>query len=173
MKPEARECTACHLERRTVRLALAKVDFALDVFATEGLLGVQLVVRVAHDAQVAGLVRSAACSWDDVVEFEVRSARAPRATLIDERALLAVTLENLATHRTRNPVAYPLLLELREQHVERMVEDCLEVTRPNTVAHEISRSFELRAHLAAHGELEPVARRSQRLESRSHWRWRR
>jgi hypothetical protein len=51
------------------------VDLTLDVLLAECLLGVQLVVGAASDAQVHELVGAAAGAGDDVIEFEPRGRR--------------------------------------------------------------------------------------------------
>jgi hypothetical protein len=63
-----------------------------------------------------------------------------------------------------------LLLELREQRVERALDHHRQVARRVAVAHEIARAFELVAKRGASRELQLVARVRERLEARSHGR---
>ena len=109
-----------------------------------------------------------------MIDLEVATRRAAIAAVVGEGALLAVPFEDFTAHGARDAVTHAFLLELREQRVEGVVENGLEVIAANAMAHEIPRSLELRAHLVAHRELEPMTRGRERLEPRGgHLRWRR
>jgi hypothetical protein len=79
------------------------VTLALDVGTAEGLLGVELVVGLAEDAEVFGIVVASERSRFHVVELE----EAPRvaATTVGRyvRAAQSVTLEDAATDGVRDP----------------------------------------------------------------------
>jgi hypothetical protein len=102
VKSELFECDDDLLARveRDVRgdavLALAQVDGAVDVGATECLLGPEAIVGAAADAEVFGFAAAAEGVGDDVVELEKCGRFAAVAVGGDVRAAASVSLEDEA-----------------------------------------------------------------------------
>jgi hypothetical protein len=82
---------------------LAQVTLALDVCAAKGLLGVELVVGMAEDADVLGIVVASERSRFHVVELE--EAQRVTASTVGRyvRALHSVTFEDAATDGAPDP----------------------------------------------------------------------
>jgi hypothetical protein len=75
---------------------LAKAPRALDVVATVGLLGPELVVGAVPDSEVLGFVAAAEAARVDMVELEEGARRATATIGRDVGALEAVALEGFA-----------------------------------------------------------------------------
>lgn len=174
-------------------LSLSQVDPLRDVGAAEGLLAVQAIVRPAAHAKVVGDGLPAARERHDVIELEERAAAAAPALRIDVGALLAIALEHRAPDLSRDVSARllgsgwrrllrdgsllgrarprdlpePLLFQLREEQIERAVDDHLEVSARVAVAHEVFDAFELLLRFPRDRQLDAVARRRERLDPRT------
>ncbi len=119
--------------------AWPEVDALRDVFATEDLLGVPVIVESAAHSQVCWVITSAERLRVDVIELEIAARRAPVSLCVDVGALLAVASEDLAADRPRDvppacllprSLRLPLILRLyRPRHLRRRGGDQRRVVR--------------------------------------------
>jgi hypothetical protein len=118
-----------------------------------------------------------------MIQLEMPALRTALARFVGERALLAVALEDRAPHGRRNRarplrrrgrgrsglsrrlhLSEALLLELRDEEVDRRVDHHRQLAVRVAMPHEITRSFELRLQLRTCGELHLESRIGQRLD---------
>ncbi|HEX8790322.1 MAG TPA: hypothetical protein VF765_05170 [Polyangiaceae bacterium] len=100
--------------------ALARIptlaDLARDVLFAESLLRVVEVVGAAADAKVPRLLRTAASSWDDVIELEPGRRGAPISFRIGEGAALALPLEDRTARRPGDVIGVAVVLTAERLH---------------------------------------------------------
>src|SRR4051812_26536953 len=108
----------------------------------------------------------------DVVHLKERARGTTPVVLVDEGALLAVSVEDLAANGggdapfIRTPkrptrlrcIAEPVLLEMRKEQVDTSLHDVRQVARRIAVSHQAHGAFELLSHLRADRQLNLVAR---------------
>jgi len=162
---------------------LTQVDALRDVRLAEDVLRRETVVRAATDAKVRRCVRASERSRVDVIQLEMPALRTALARSVGKRAPLAVALEDRTPHGRGNrarPVrrrgrtcssrrALPrgrhlseaLLLELRDEEVDRRVDHDRELAVRVAMAHQVTRSFELRLQLRTRRELHLESRLGQ------------
>lgn len=154
----------------------------LDGVATEGLLGVELVVGAAKDAEVRGGVVAAESVRVDVIELEECSGAAAAAVGRDVGAAKAVAFEDVAANGVgdaagrsvgaRRARAWAFCareafgLEICEEQVQGAVDDDGEVTARIRVAHEVAAEVELFDEVTAGCQLEAEAVRRKWLDAR-------
>jgi hypothetical protein len=140
-----------------LRLVLATVNALRDVLLSEDLLRVHPVVRAASNTQIDGIVRASVGAWRHVVELEQGLAVAAAPLCVDIGTLLAVTREDLATHRGRDMTrlrpthcslrmrrpSEALLLEIRDEQRERSLQDLRRVPVRNPMARELLRALQV------------------------------
>jgi hypothetical protein len=157
------------------------VSHARDVLPAEDFFRMQPVVGSTRDAKVLRCIGAAERSRLHVIQLEERARRAAMPFHVDVGALLAVAREHLASDgpgdvtllrcaRRRAPwssrLGKPLPLESDEESVESFLDDHGQVAARIAVPHQVSRAFELRPELGAHGELDLVTTLGQRLDAR-------
>ena len=143
------------------RLFLAKVPPPFDPFATEGLLGPELIVGSASDTKVLRFVGSADRLGLGMIELEEGARFAATPVLGNVGTLRAVALEDFATHgradtrcaggasRLRIPrplgSTKALSLEVQQQKVHGALDDDAEVAARVGVTHEVPTELEFSA----------------------------
>jgi hypothetical protein len=158
-------------------LLLAKVSPTLDVLPPICLLRPELIVSPTANPNVLGAVATTETTWFGVVELQKRSRFAATTAGRNVGAPKAVTLENTASCRACDATrlrssrlcaasralgfAKSFSFEIREQEIQRPLDDGSEVATRVRVAHEITTKLELFAELGARREFDAVSRLRQ------------
>src|SRR5262245_25365118 len=124
-------------------------DGSFEVVTSERALGGELVVGCAMERHLVRLGAAAFCPGRAVLDLQVAPGGAAVAMLVDERALQAVALDDLALRGVRDVVTFgrpllrgarglaeTLLLDVGDEQIQRPLDDRLEVGA--AVAHEIA-----------------------------------
>jgi hypothetical protein len=170
---------------RGFRASLATLDHAFDVLTAEAFFGVETIVTPATDSQIFDIVSPAEGARDHVIQLEAHAARAAVAVLVGEGALFAVAGEDLTPNLLRDTprrrlsgrrlagrrlaglqlarrawpsrLAETLLLDLREERIEREIEDGLEIAIRDTMPEEITHPLKVDALETNSGNVPPAA----------------